>query len=206
MASAFGVDTLGALTEKLKTLINETQGNYESFIEYNQLYKQGRLNEKEFFAKIGDYMIATSALSFLAIRVIFELKTALDKNTKGGSSSKNIQSSYSPSPDSFGISGFVGGSSSNNPAMVNTGGGISSGGFVGPSSYPSSSYSSPDQQTHMQQQSQEAVLKPAVTDINKNYPQSNTNNNDNSNSKNCISCGISLPKSAKFCNRCGQSQ
>ena len=46
---SFGVDTLGGLTEKLKLLVNDTQNLYESFIDANQLYKQGKMNDKEFF-------------------------------------------------------------------------------------------------------------------------------------------------------------
>ena len=49
---SFGVDALSGLTEKLKKLIDETQNQYESFIDTNQLSKQGRINEKEFFASI----------------------------------------------------------------------------------------------------------------------------------------------------------
>ena len=43
---SFGVDTLGGLTEKLKQLVNDTQNLYESFIDANQLYKQGKMGDK----------------------------------------------------------------------------------------------------------------------------------------------------------------
>jgi hypothetical protein len=61
---SFGVDALGALTEKLKQLINDTQDRY----------KQGKVNEKEYFSKIGEYLVATSAMNFLAIRLNAQLK------------------------------------------------------------------------------------------------------------------------------------
>ena len=99
-----------ALTEKLKQQINDTQDKYESFIDATQLYKQGKTNEKEYFANIGDYLISTSALDFLAIRVILEMKSEIDKGTlmkkaTGGMAS----SSPPPSPQAgFGIGGFVG--------------------------------------------------------------------------------------------------
>jgi hypothetical protein len=38
------------------------------------MYKKGLLTDKEFFQKLGDYVVAYSALEFLAIKVIFELK------------------------------------------------------------------------------------------------------------------------------------
>lgn len=112
---SFGVDTLGGLTEKLKQLVSDTQNLYESFIDANQLYKAGRINEKEFFSKIGEYLVATSALNFLAIRVVLEMKGAMDKGT---SIKSPTGGSTTPSPQAgFGIGGFVG-----------------TGGSVGPSS------------------------------------------------------------------------
>ena len=76
---SFGVDTLGGLTEKLKQLINDTQNLYESFIDANQLYKQGKMGDKDFFVQMGEYLVASSALNFLAVRVILEIKNALEK-------------------------------------------------------------------------------------------------------------------------------
>ena len=107
---SFGVDTLGGLAEKLKQLNNDTQGLYESFIDATQLYKQGRMGDKEFFAKIGEFLIASAAVNFLAVRVIFELKGAMEKGTSlksptGGS----MSGSAAGSPQAgFGLGGFVG--------------------------------------------------------------------------------------------------
>jgi len=77
------IDTLNALFEKLDNLFNESQGYYETFLDSNNLFKQGKLSEKEFFAKLGDYVVAYSALEFLAIKVIFELKKSVDKLAGG---------------------------------------------------------------------------------------------------------------------------
>src|SRR5438445_12829192 len=46
-------------------------------------YKQGKLSDKEFFEKLGDYVVAYSALEFLAVKVISELKKSLDKISGG---------------------------------------------------------------------------------------------------------------------------
>src|ERR1043166_8720301 len=73
---SFGVDTLGGLSEKLKQLVNDTQNDYESFIDDTQVYKKGKIGDKEFFGKLAKFMISLSALNFLAIRVILEMKTA----------------------------------------------------------------------------------------------------------------------------------
>ena len=79
---SFGeVDTLNMLFDKLQSLFDESQGYYESFLDTNNMYKKGQLSDKEFFEKLGDYTVAYSALEFLAIKVIFELK----KSIKSGS-------------------------------------------------------------------------------------------------------------------------
>ncbi|MGI0051124.1 MAG: hypothetical protein ACRD8K_05245, partial [Nitrososphaeraceae archaeon] len=106
------VDVLGTLTEKLKQQIKDTQDKCESFIDVTHVYKQGKMNEKEYFAKIVDYLVSTSALDFLAIRVILEIKFAIDKNTlkknaTGGMVSSHTSPSSSPQAG-FGIAGFVG--------------------------------------------------------------------------------------------------
>jgi len=84
---SFGeVDTLNMLFDKLQSLFDDSQGYYESFLDTNNMYKKGLLTDKEFFQKLGDYVVAYSALEFLAIKVIFELKKSR------GSSSGNTQS------------------------------------------------------------------------------------------------------------------
>ena len=84
---SFGeVDTLNMLFDKLSSLFDESQGYYESFLDTNNMYKKGLLSDKEFFQKLGDYTVAYSALEFLAIKVIFEMKKSL------GTGSGNTQS------------------------------------------------------------------------------------------------------------------
>ena len=118
---SFGVDTLGGLTEKLKQLIDDTQNMYESFIDANQLYKQGKMGDKDFFVKMGEYLVATSALNFLAVRVILEIKKALEKGTSIKSPTGTSSSSPAAPQAGFGIGGFVGAGGTVGPA--DTGGG-----------------------------------------------------------------------------------
>ena len=68
------VDTLNLLSEKLDNLFADSQGYYETFLDTNNLFKNGKIGEKEFFQKLGDYVVAYSALEFLAVKVILELK------------------------------------------------------------------------------------------------------------------------------------
>ena len=85
------VDTLNLLSEKLNSLFDESQDYYESFLDANNLYKKGKLTDKEFFQKLGDYVVAYSALEFLSIKVIIELKKSIDKMA-GGSAPGGTQS------------------------------------------------------------------------------------------------------------------
>jgi hypothetical protein len=192
--SSFGVDTLGGLTEKLKQLITDTQNQYETLIDSTQRYKQGKMNDKEYFSNIGKYLIASSAMNFLAIKVILEIKSAMDKGSSIKSPTGGIAEPHSniSSPGSFGIEGFVGGG----------------GGSVG--SIENNSLQGNDNQ---QQSSSliEPSLKPVDIELEKSSHDiinSSTAHslNDRKTFKNCIVCGVSIPTKAKFCSKCGNSQ
>lgn len=100
---SFGeVDTLNLLFDKLQSLLNDSQGYYESFLDANTLYKQGKLSEKEFFEKLGDYVVAYSALEFLAVKVIFELKKSIDR-ISGGTATRTTMGSTSVGMAGFGM-------------------------------------------------------------------------------------------------------
>ena len=173
---SFGVDTLGGLTEKLKRLIEDTQNLYESFIDANQLYKQGKMRDKEFFVKIGEYLVSTSALNFLAVRVILEIKNAMDKGTSIKSPTGGSASSPSAPQAGFGIGGFVG-----------------TGGTVGPAAASGNDYTLPSPQ--------EPTFKPVDIELPRPRASSTTTT-----TKNCIACNASIPVHAKFCSKCGRSQ
>ena len=173
---SFGVDTLGGLVEKLKQLVNDTQNLYESFIDANQLYKQGKMGDKEFFNSIGEYLISTSALSFLAVRVILEIKNAMDKGTSIKSPTGGSSSSPSAPQAGFGIGGFVG-----------------TGGTVGPAAASGNEYTLPSPQ--------EPTFRPVDIELPKPRASSTTTT-----TKNCIACNASIPAQAKFCSKCGRSQ
>jgi hypothetical protein len=172
---SFGVDTLGGLSEKLKQLVNETQDHYESFIDDAQLYKKGKIGDKEFFAKIAKFMISLSALNFLSIRVILEMKSAVDKGTSLKSPTGGIAQPSSGS--GFGVNSFV-----------------DSGGSIG-GNQPSGNdqYLLPEPN-----QLSEPTFRPVDITINREYNQDSK--------KNCVNCKSSIPITAKFCPKCGNSQ
>ncbi len=209
---SFGVDTLGLLIEKLKQLVNDTQDNYESFFDSTQLFKQGKMESNEYFSRMGEFLVSSSALNFLACRVILELKTALDKT--GSAKGKGERSSTSPStspstfPSSYPSGSGNGGSGSGGFGVD---GFISAGGHAGSSS--PSSPSSPSHPTFPSAPSSTSeeydfplpqevpTYKPVDIIITKQDSLDSKGLK-----KNCIVCAASIPKQAKFCNKCGNSQ
>jgi hypothetical protein len=174
----FEVDTLGELIEKLKRLIDDIQNQYESFIDANQLYKQRKVNEKAFFGSIGDYMVAMSAMNFLAIRVILEMKAAMDKRV----SMKNVNGEMaSPSTDTSQVINDI-------DPLQGTGSSVDVG----------EEYTMPKPQ---QPQQQEPTFKPIDIDVRRSSEY-----NKETTIKSCIVCGTVIPMQAKFCSKCGNSQ
>jgi ribosomal protein L40E len=187
---SFGVDTLGGLIEKLKQLVNETQDQYESFFDNTQLFKQGKMDNKEYFTKMGEYLVSSSALNFLTSRIILEIKTVLDKGTSRKSSTGD-SSSISTSPPGLGGSssrsgsgGGGGGSGFGVDSFVNSGGSVNS---------LNKDYDLPKPQ-------EAPSFKPVDIMISKQ------DFNTIREQKNCIVCAALIPKQAKFCNKCGNSQ
>jgi hypothetical protein len=179
---SFNVDALGGLAEKLKQLVNETQEHYEALVEDSQLYKKGKISEREFFGKIGDYLISSSALNFLAVRVILELKSAMAKGSSiqspTGASGPTASSSYAPSGSGggFGIAGFIGGEGKSSPA---------------------------DQYIMPETEQSAPTFKPVDMTIKRDRTN---HENSNTRTENCTTCGAQIPNQSKFCNKCGNTQ
>ncbi|MDQ2685837.1 MAG: hypothetical protein M3Y25_08350 [Thermoproteota archaeon] len=191
---SFGVDTLGGLIEKLKQLVNDTQNTYESFFDSTQLFKQGKMDSNEYFSRMGEFLVSSSALNFLSCRVILELKSAMDKNISAkGKNERSASTSTLPSGNSGNISV---------PAGSGSGFGVnnfvSAGGSVGPTS---SSSSSSNEQYDLPLPQEAPTFEPVDIVITK-QDSSNTKGSK----KNCIVCAAPIPKQAKFCNKCGNSQ
>lgn len=186
------VDTLNLLTEKLENLFNESQGYYEGFLDTNNLYKAGKMSDKEFFAKLGDYTVAYSALEFLAIKVILEIKKSLDR-VAGGQAPGNTQSpGLMPGMGPGGMPpGGAGMASAQPPPRMGTAASpvgappqiVSAGqGFGQPGTLPS-----PDPSLMPQQ-----------------APPSPSPQQPAAGGSACASCGAALRANAKFCTKCGR--
>ena len=170
------IDTLNLTFEKLQALFDESQGYYESFLDANNLYKAGKLSDKEFFQKLGDYTVAYSALEFLGIKTLMEMKKTLDK----------ISSGASTGTQSPGLMPGMG-----QPGMMP---GMNPGARVGtadnPAGGPPSVMSAPDAFN------QPGTLPSPDPSLITPPPSGGT----------CTTCGASLRPNAKFCTKCGAKQ
>ena len=170
------VDTLNLLTEKLDNLFTDSQNYYETFLDTNNLYKAGKLSDKEFFQKLGDYVVAYSALEFLSIKVILEIKKAIDKISGGIAPGGTQSPGLMPG---MGSPGMMAGAGMQPPARVGT--------SDNPVGAPPSIIST------QQSFSEPGTLPspdPALMPRTSGGPA-------------CASCGNALRPNAKFCTKCG---
>lgn len=172
------VDTLNLLTDKLNALFEESQGYYESFLDANNLYKNGKLTDQQFFQKLGDYVVAYSALEFLSIKVIFEIKKSLDKISGG----KAVGGTQSP--------GLMPGMGS--PGMMGGGMGMPPPARAGTNENP---VGAPPSVISAQQGFGEPGTLPT--------PDPSLISTTTGGGNHCTNCGSTLRPNAKFCTKCG---
>ena len=89
-----GYGTRGPLLSKLKQLLADIQTIYESFLDAQTLYQQGKLGEREFFARAGEFLKAFASLGFLTVKAVLELDAAIGKED----ASKKPTALTTPSP------------------------------------------------------------------------------------------------------------
>ena len=175
---SFGeVDTLGMLFDKLQSLFDESQGYYESFLDTNNMYKKGQISDKEFFQKLGDYTVAYSALEFLAIKVIFELKKSQGSNSGNTQSPGLMPGMGQPGMMAGGMGQPPRSGTAENPVGGSPPGIVSAQAAFG----DVGTLPSPD-----------PALMPRQT-ISPQQPSGNG----------CKSCGAELRPNSKFCTKCG---
>ena len=168
-------NNLGVIAEKLKALVDETQENYESFIDASQLYKKGSVNQKDFLAKVADYLAGMTSLSFLAIRVLFEVESEVNAR---------LSKEHGARPIPFAAS------RKEKAGMVED---------------HKTTESNFDTAHERSRKIGEVSQKPSFqNDAVGDRTKSSTTGLPAR--KNCIICGSYISESAKFCNKCGNSQ
>lgn len=78
---AFGgdVDTLALTFDKLQYIFRGYDPYIQSFTEMHTLHKQGKLPERDYYHGIIDSVLRYSALEFLGLKALFEIKKSLNK-------------------------------------------------------------------------------------------------------------------------------
>ena len=175
------IDTYNLTFDKLQALFTDTQGYYESFLDANNLYKSGQMSDKEFFQKLGDYTASYSALLFLGVNSLMELKKALDQVSRGGGGTGATQSP--------GLMPGMGQPGMGQPGMNARC--TCRGTAENPVGGPPSVMSAPP----------EAFNEPGTlpTPDPRLLPPRQSGGN-------CTSCGAELRPGAKFCTKCGSKQ
>ena len=173
------IDTYNLTFDKLQALFTDTQGYYESFLDANNLYKSGQMSDKEFFQKLGDYTASYSALLFLGVNSLMELKKALDQVSRGGGGGTGATHSPGLMPG-MGQPGMMPGMNA----------GPRAGTAENPVGGPPSVMGTP-----------EAFNQPGTlpTPDPSLVPPKQSGGN-------CTSCGAELRPGAKFCTKCGSKQ
>lgn len=91
--SAFGgddVDTLALMFDKLQYIFRSYDAYIQAFTEMYSLYKQGKLSEREFYHGMTDAVLKYSALEFLGLKSMFEIKKALNRMNKPSSGRTSV--------------------------------------------------------------------------------------------------------------------
>ncbi len=74
-----GYNTRGPLVDKLKNLLNDVQSSYEAFLDAHTLYQEGKMDERAYFVRMGDFLRQFSSLGFLMVKVILELDASIGR-------------------------------------------------------------------------------------------------------------------------------
>ncbi len=73
------VDTLALMFDKLQYIFRGYDPYIQAFTEMHELYKQGKLSERDYYYGITDAVLKYSALDFLGLKAMFEIKKALNR-------------------------------------------------------------------------------------------------------------------------------
>ncbi len=91
--AAFGgddIDTLALMFDKLQYIFRGYDSYIEAFTEMQTLYKQGKLSEREYHHGMTDAVLKYSALEFLGLKSMFEIKKALNRMNKRSSTGTSV--------------------------------------------------------------------------------------------------------------------
>jgi hypothetical protein len=80
------VDTLALMFDKLQYIFRGYDQYISAFTEMQDLYKQGKIAERDYYYGMTDAVLKYSALEFLGLKAMFEIKKALNRMNTASSS------------------------------------------------------------------------------------------------------------------------
>lgn len=83
------VDTLALMFDKLQYIFRGYDPYIQAFTEMCSLYKQGKLSERDYYYGMTDAVLKYSALDFLGLKAMFEIKKALNRMMNNPSSARS---------------------------------------------------------------------------------------------------------------------
>ena len=79
---AFGgddIDTLALMFDKLQYIFRGYDSYIQNFMDMHSLYNQGKLSERDYYNGMIDAVLKYSALEFLGLKSMFEIKKTLNR-------------------------------------------------------------------------------------------------------------------------------
>ena len=84
------VDTLALMFDKLQYIFRGYDQYIQAFTEMHESYKQGKLAERDYYYGMTDAVLKYSALEFLGLKAMFEIKKALNRMNNPSSATSSI--------------------------------------------------------------------------------------------------------------------
>jgi hypothetical protein len=107
------VDTLALMFDKLQYIFRGYDQYIQAFTEMQELYKQGKLAERDYYYGMTDAVLKYSALEFLGLKAMVEIKKALNrmnnpsiKSSASGLASGNVSGKSTSGPQNS-IASFI---------------------------------------------------------------------------------------------------
>ncbi|CUR51848.1 conserved protein of unknown function [Nitrosotalea devaniterrae] len=104
------VDTLALMFDKLQYIFRGYDQYIQAFTEMQGLYKQGKLAERDYYYGMTDAALKYSALEFLGLKAMFEIKKALNRMNNASSTSPSapgVASGKSPPGPQNSVASFI---------------------------------------------------------------------------------------------------
>ncbi|MDE1841632.1 MAG: hypothetical protein KGI09_07100, partial [Thaumarchaeota archaeon] len=101
------VDTLALMFDKLQYIFRGYDSYIQAFTEMCTLYKQGNLSERDYYYGITDAVLKYSALDFLGLKAMFEIKKALNRMNNTSISATGMTSGKTQSGPKNTVASFI---------------------------------------------------------------------------------------------------